>query len=176
MGSGAQRLGGSMKLTPIQKRAERKSRNKMSMDMNLVSLIDIFTILLFFLLSSATGVEILTSTKAVKLPESLSEKVPKETVIIVVAGQDILVDGRKITTVNEAMASQGDEIAPLRAELALHAGKQVVREENKALGKAVTIMGDRDIPYALLRKVMATAARADYSDVSFAVTKKDVKA
>jgi biopolymer transport protein TolR len=59
-----------MKLSPLQKRAERKSRNKMSMDMNLVSLIDIFTILLFFLLSSATGVEILTSTKAVKLPAS----------------------------------------------------------------------------------------------------------
>jgi biopolymer transport protein TolR len=165
-----------MKLTPIQKRAERKSRNKMSMDMNLVSLIDIFTILLFFLLSSATGVEILTSTKAVKLPMSSAEKLPKETLVIVVAGQDILVDGRKVTTVNEALATKGDEIAPLKAELALHAGKQVVREENKAQGRAITIMGDRDIPYALLRKVMATAARADFSDVSFAVTKKEGKA
>jgi biopolymer transport protein TolR len=164
------------KLTGIQKRAERKSRNKMSMDMNLVSLIDIFTILLFFLLSSATGVEILTSTKAVKLPMSSSEKLPKETVVIVVAGQDILVDGRKVTTVDEAMAVKGDEIAPLKAELALHAAKQVVREENKAQGRAVTIMGDRDIPYALLRKVMATAARADFSDVSFAVTKREGKA
>ena len=164
------------KLSGIQRRAERKSRNKMSMDMNLVSLIDIFTILLFFLLSSATGVEILTSTKAVKLPESSADKTPRETVIIVVAGQDILVDGRKVTTVNEALATVGDEIAPLKAELALHASKKVVREENKAKGRAVTIMGDRDIPYALLRKVMATAARADFSDVSFAVTKKEGKA
>lgn len=165
-----------MKLTGLEKRAERKSRNKMSMDMNLVSLIDIFTILLFFLLSSATGVEILTSTKAVKLPESSADKTPRETVIIVVAGQDILVDGRKVTTVNEALATVGDEIAPLKAELALHARKKVVREENKAQGRAVTIMGDRDLPYALLRKVMATAARADFSDVSFAVTKKEGKA
>ena len=164
------------KLTPIQKRAERKSRNRMSMDMNLVSLIDIFTILLFFLLSSATGVEILTSTKAVKLPMSSAEKLPKETLVIVVAGQDILVDGRKVATVDEALATQGDEIAPLKAELALHAQKVVVREENKAQGRAVTIMGDRDIPYALLRKVMATAARADFSDVSFAVTKREGKA
>jgi biopolymer transport protein TolR len=165
-----------MKLTGIQKRAERKARNKMSMDMNLVSLIDIFTILLFFLLSSATGVEILTSSKAVNLPTSSADKLPKETLVIVVAGQDILVDGRKVTTVNEALAVKGDEIAPLKAELAIHAAKQVVREENKAQGRAVTIMGDRDIPYALLRKVMATAARADYSDVSFAVTKKEGKA
>jgi len=164
------------KLTGIQKRAARQERNKMSMDMNLVSLIDIFTILLFFLLSSATGVEILTSSKAVNLPASSADKLPKETLVIVVAGQDILVDGRKVTTVNEALAVKGDEIAPLKAELAIHAAKQVVREENKAQGRAVTIMGDRDIPYALLRKVMATAARADYSDVSFAVTKKEGKA
>ena len=165
-----------MKLTGLEKRAARKARNKTSLDMNLVSLIDIFTILLFFLLSSAAGVEILTSTKAVKLPMSSADKLPRETVIIVVAGQDILVDGRKVATVDEALATKGDEIAPLRAELALHASKQVLREENKAQGRTVTIMGDRDIPYALLRKVMATAARADFSDVSFAVTKKDVKA
>jgi biopolymer transport protein ExbD len=165
-----------MKLTGLERRAARKARNKTSLDMNLVSLIDIFTILLFFLLSSATGVEILTSTKAVKLPLSSADKLPRETVIIVVAGQDILVDGRKVTTVNEALATKGDEIAPLRAELALHAQKQIVREENKTQGRTVTIMGDRDIPYALLRKVMATAARADFNDVSFAVTKKDAKA
>ncbi len=164
------------KPTGIQKRAERKERNKMSMDMNLVSLIDIFTILLFFLLSSAAGVEVLTSSKAVNLPASSSDKLPKETLVIVVAGQDILVDGRKVTTVSEALAVKGDEIAPLKAELALHAAKQVVREDNRAQSRAVTIMGDRDIPYALLRKVMATAARADFSEVSFAVTKKEGKA
>jgi biopolymer transport protein TolR len=164
-----------MKLTGIQKRAERKARNHTGLDMNLVSLIDIFTILIFFLMSSAAGVEILGSSKAVQLPQSSADKLPRETVVIVVAGQDIIVDGRKVTTVDEALATVGDEIAPLKAELALHASKQAVRAENKAQGKAVTIMGDKDIPYRLLRKVMATAARADYSDVSFAVTKRDAK-
>ncbi|HVK32478.1 MAG TPA: biopolymer transporter ExbD [Burkholderiaceae bacterium] len=160
------------KLTGIQKRAERKDRNKMGLDMNLVSLIDIFTILIFFLMTSAAGVEVLNTSKAVKLPMSHTDKLPRETVVIVVAGQDILVEGRKVTTVDEALASAGDEIAPLKAELALHASKQVVRAENKAQGKAVTIMGDKDIPYRLLRKVMATAARAEFNEVSFAVTKK----
>jgi biopolymer transport protein TolR len=160
------------KLTGIQKRAERKERNKMGLDMNLVSLIDIFTILIFFLMTSAAGVEVLNTSKAVKLPQSHTDKLPRETIVIVVAGQDILVEGRKVTTVDEALAMAGDEIAPLKAELALHAARQVVRAENKAQGKAVTIMGDKDIPYRLLRKVMATAARADFSDVSFAVTKK----
>ena len=47
-----------MKLTPLQKRAARQARNQSQLDLNLVSLIDIFTILIFFLLSSAAGVEI----------------------------------------------------------------------------------------------------------------------
>jgi biopolymer transport protein TolR len=163
------------KPTGIQRRAERKARNKTSLDMNLVSLIDIFTILIFFLMSSAAGVEILNTSKAVHLPESSADKVPRETVVIVVAGQDILVEGRKVASVDEALAAQGDEIAALRAELALHAGKQVLRAQNRAQSRSVTIMGDKDIPYRLLRKVMATAAMADFSDVSFAVTRKLAK-
>jgi biopolymer transport protein TolR len=163
-----------MKLTPLQRRSERKNRNQTMVDMNLVSLIDVFTILIFFLLSSASGVELLASPKAVKLPESFAEKSPKETIVVVVSDADILVDGRKVATVAEVMGTQGDLIAPLKAELDLLSMRQVVRAENQAQGKAVTIMGDKDIPYQLLRKVMYTSARANFSDVSFAVRRRDL--
>jgi biopolymer transport protein ExbD len=160
-----------MKLTPLQRRAERKSRNNTSLDMNLVSLIDIFTILIFFLLS-ATGVEVLNSGKAVKLPQSVSEKSPRETVVVTVSNSDILVEGRKVATVADALGAEGDVIAGLKDELALHAGRGAIRAENQAQTKAVTIMGDKEIPYRLLRKVMVSAARADFTDVSFAVAQK----
>ena len=158
--------------SPLQKRAERRDRNKNGLDMNLVSLIDIFTILIFFLLSSASGVEILPSSKAVKLPESTSEKSPRETVIVMVNGTDIVVDGRRIAAVADVLRAQSDLIAPLKSELDLLFSRQVIRKENEAQSKAVTIMGDKDIPYRLLRKVMYTAARANFSDVSFAVVGK----
>jgi biopolymer transport protein TolR len=160
-----------MVLTPLQKRAERKSRNHSGLDMNLVSLIDIFTILIFFLMSS-TGVEVLTSSKVVKLPESTADKVPRETIIVTVSGTDILVGGLKVASVSDALRSSEDLIGPLKAELDLQSSRQVLRKENEKQGKAVTIMGDKDIPYRLLRKVMYTAARANFSDVSFAVTQK----
>ena len=38
-----------MKLTPLQKRTERRGRNNSKMDMNLVALIDISTVLILFL-------------------------------------------------------------------------------------------------------------------------------
>ncbi len=161
-----------MNLTPLQKRAERKSRNKSLVDMNLVSLIDIFTILIFFLLSNSAEVEILPNTKAVKLPESTAEKTPRDTLVVVVNDKDIIVQGRRVASVADVMRAQDDLIAPLKAELDFQAGRQVIRLENAAQKNAITIMGDKDIPYQLLRKVMVTCARANYSDVAFAVRRK----
>ena len=161
-----------MKLSPVQKRAERHARNQSLVDLNLVSLIDIFTILIFFLLANASEVDVLPSTKAVRLPESTAEKSPRETVVVVVSNQDILVQGRKVASVSEAMNADSDLIEPLKAELDYHAGRQLIRKEKEVRNKAVTIMGDKEIPFRLLRKIMVTCARANYSDLSFAVIQK----
>jgi len=164
-----------MNLTPLEKRAKRMERNKTALDMNLVALIDIFTILIFFLMSSAAGVEILNPGRSVALPQSSTDKTPKETLVITVAGADILVDGRRVASVNDALAAEGDLIAGLKEELDLQAKRVVIRAENQTQGKAITIMGDKNIPYSLLRKVMVTAARADFNEVAFAVTPKAAK-
>ena len=161
-----------MKLTPLQKRAERKSRNQTMVDMNLVSLIDVFTILIFFLLSNSGGVETLPSPKAVQLPESVAQTAPRDTLVIVVSATEILVDGRKVAMVADVLGTEGDLIAPLKTELELQAGRAVVRPENEAQSKRLTIMGDKDIPYRLLRKIMFTSAQASFSDVSFAVRQR----
>lgn len=149
-------------MTPLQKRASRRERNKQGLDMNLVALIDIFTILLFFLLSSATGIEVLPAQQGVKLPESRVEHEPKLTTIVAISPQDIRVDGRTVARVADVMGDDADLILPLQAELAQ---ARAVPDASRTL----TIMGDQTIPYRLLRKVMATAAQADYVDVAFAV-------
>jgi biopolymer transport protein ExbD len=160
-------------MSPLQKRAERRTRNLSLVDLNLVSLIDIFTILIFFLLSNSLDVEILPSNKAVKLPESTADKKPRETVVVVVTDSDILVQGRKVAQVADVMKVETDLIESLKSELDLQAGRQVIRQENQAQTKAITIMGDKQIPYRLLRKVMVTCARANFSEVSFAVLRKN---
>ena len=160
-----------MVLTPRQKRAERRSRNQTMVDMNLVSLIDVFTILIFFLLSNSGGVETLPSPKAVLLPESVALKSPAETLVVVVSGTEILVDGRRVAMVADVLGAEGDLIETLQAELELQSNRPVVR--NEATAKRLTIMGDKEIPYRLLRKIMVTSARANFSDVSFAVRQRD---
>ena len=161
-------------MTIRQRRAEHRGRRGATMDMNLVSLIDVFTILIFFLLSSAAGVETLVSPKAVNLPLAMAEKAPKQTVLLVVAGDDILVDGRRVASVAQVMAAPDDVIPALKAELDVLGTRQAVRAENKADQQAVTIMADKQMPYSLLRKVMFTCARANFADVAFAVRRRDV--
>ncbi len=159
-------------LTARERRAEHRKRGGNMVDMNLVSLIDVFTILIFFLLSSASGVEALVSPKAVNLPRANADKSPKETVVLVVSGDEILVEGRRVATVPEVMARADDLIPALKAELDLLGTRQAVRAENRKDTQAVTILADKQIPYSLLRKVMFTCARANFSDVSFAVRRK----
>jgi biopolymer transport protein ExbD len=160
------------KLSGIEKRAARKARNKSMVDLNLVSLIDVFTILIFFLLSNSTEVQTLPSPKQVKLPESTAEKSPKETLVVVVSTQGIVVEGREVARVADVMADSGDLIPGLKEELDLLSKRQVVDAKNAEATQAITIMGDKEIPYQLLRKVMFTCARANFVDVSFAVRQK----
>lgn len=160
-----------MKLTPVQKRAARLARNNTGLDMNLVALIDIFTILIFFLMSS-TGIETLTNARAVKLPQSVAEKTPRQTIVISVSDSEIVVEGRKVADVPEVLQLTDDLIPGLKAELDLLASRPVLGADKDGTSKAVTIMGDKRIPYSLLRKVMATSARAGFVEVAFAVQRK----
>ena len=105
-----------MKLTPLQKRAAHKQRNQQQLDLNLVSLIDVFTILIFFLLSNSTEVETLPASKSVKLPESTAQQSPHETLVVVVSGTDIVVEGRRIAVVADVLkAGASSRTTPTRA-------------------------------------------------------------
>ena len=106
------------------------------------------------------------------LPESTAKKDPKETLVVVVNATEITVDGRKVADVAPLANATDDLIPGLKAELDLVSARPVALAENAAKAHAVTIMGDKDIPYQLLRKVMYTAALADFTDVSFAVNRK----
>ncbi len=148
-------------------------RNKQGVALNLVSLMDIFTILVFFLLVNSSDVETLPNAKELQLPESIAEKKAKETVVILIGETDIIVQGTPVVKVAEAMAMKGNDIPDLREALKSQ-NDRVLRREAKddIAGREVTIMGDKDIPYRLLKKVMATCTASDYGQISLAVLQK----
>ena len=145
-------------------------RNKKNPGLNLVSLMDIFTILVFFLLVNSAEVQELPSAKSIEMPESVSEQKPRETVVVLVSNEQILVQGEPVMAVADALAVEGNVIVPLAAALNDQA-RRLVREESTA-DREVTILGDKTVPYRLPREVMATGTDADYGRVSLAVMQK----
>jgi biopolymer transport protein ExbD len=117
----------------------------------------------------------MAAPKEIKLPLANVEQAPKDMLVLVVSGQDILADGRRVATVAEVMAQADDVIPGLKAELDALAARPVAdgtADAKTGSSRALTIMADKDIPYKLLRKVMVTCARANFSDVSFAVRRR----
>jgi len=148
-------------------------RNKGAGQLNLVSLMDIFTILVFFLLVNSSDVQTLPNVKELQLPESIAEEKAKETVVIMIGETDLIVQGKVVAKIADIMATVGNDIPELREALLSQNDRVLRREAQEDIaGREVTIMGDKDIPYRLLKKVMATCTESDYGQISLAVLQK----
>jgi biopolymer transport protein ExbD len=160
-------------------RAKRMARHRGRLNfvpkLNLVPLIDCFTLLIFFLLINySADVEILHTDKTVKLPTSISDTMPKETLVVMVNANDIILSGRRVGGVSEMMATDAPKFDPLEAELKYLASKAPpLTDKEKTDGRAITILGDKAIPYEQLKKIMATCVAADYRNIALAVMHKE---
>ena len=156
-----------------QRMERRHERGKKGVALNLVALMDIFTILVFFLLVNSSDVETLPNAKDIQLPQSIAEQKAKESVVILISEEDILVQGSPVAKVADVLKLKGNDIPQLRQAL-LSQNDRVMRRESQddIADREVTIMGDKDIPYRLLKKVMATCTMADYGQISLAVLQR----
>lgn len=161
-----------MKTSAKAKRIQRhQRRGKNQGKLNLVSLMDIFTILVFFLMvNSSSDVQVLNQDNAIKLPVSNADQMPKDAIALAVTDEDILVGGRSIIKVVQMNAFEGDVEPLLKAELDYQAARSSapVAEE----GRPITILADQSLPYELLKKIMATCVDSGYASISLAVSKQ----
>lgn len=163
-----------MKMSRRALRMERHHKRRgVTGAINLVSMMDIFTILVFFLLVNSTEVDVLPSTKSLSLPESVAIERPRETVVVTVTASEILVQGRSVAAVGAVLADQAGGIPSLSNELDAIAQRRVRGTSGETVsGLEVTIVGEKDLPYRLLRKIMIACTEAGYGQVSFAVMQK----
>ncbi|CBL46598.1 Conserved hypothetical protein [gamma proteobacterium HdN1] len=161
-----------MKLSARAKRMDRRHRKQIVATISLTALIDIFANLLFFLLINVTMDYHLTPSKTMELPESSIDLNPKEMMTLAVDEQNILLNGRPIVTVASVLAQTEDNIPALTAELQYLASKNPVLANDKGESeREITVMGDKHIPYELLKRIMSTCSAAEYSKISLAVLK-----
>ena len=157
--------------------ARHHKRNKAEGEINLVSMIDMLTVLVFFLLVySSQNVEILPSSKDVQLPQSMAEQEARDAVVVIISETEILMNGQSIAKISDILASQELVIPALKSALENQVDRVLTTstqtEEERIAGREVTIMADKEIPYQLLKRVMATSTAADYGQLSLAVLQK----
>jgi len=154
-------------------RMEKHHKRKGVGSLNLISLMDIFTILVFFLLVNSQEVETLPNAKDIQLPESYAEQKARENVVIMVTDEAILVQGKPVVSMADVRSQDGIVIQALEDELRSQTENMLLKESiEKIEDREVTIMGDKELPYSLLKKVMASCTSADYGKISLAVMQK----
>ncbi len=156
------------------RRIKRMSRNRGKITkMNLTSLMDVFTILVFFLLVNSGSVELVEAPKNVKLPESRVETKPRETVVIFVSPEDVLVQGEVVARVADIFEGKPGTIDPIMVRLA-ELRDNIVGPSTMtvAASQEVTILADKQVPFLVIRKIMSTCTDEGYENVSLAVIQK----
>jgi biopolymer transport protein ExbD len=144
--------------------------------MNLTSLMDVFTILVFFLLVNSANTEVLETPKQITLPDSVVEQKPRETVVIFVSPDQVTVQGEVVVRVEDILTTNQQNIAAIGERLA-ELSKNVIglRTRQVAESQEVTILADRTVPFTVVKKVMSTCTSQGYGQISLAVLQKNEK-
>lgn len=157
------------------RRMKRMMRSKKKVAaISLTSMMDVFTILVFFLLvNSSSSSEVLETPKQIKLPDSVVEAKPRETVVILVTPEAVLVQGEVVARTPELLRSKEENIAAIRGRLSdLERNIIGISTRTVAGSKEITLLADKAIPFSVLKKIMSTCTGAGYGKISLAVTQK----
>lgn len=162
-----------MKENRRMKRMSRSGRGAIGAGLNLVSLMDVFTILVFFLLVNSSSSDVMEPPKNIQLPDSVVETKPRETVIVMITPDQILVQGEPVITTQEVINSKLAIIDAVKQRLILQR-KKIIGISTKAVSQSneVTVLAQRTVPFHLMKKVMASCTSAGYGKISLAVIQK----
>lgn len=156
------------------RRIKRMERNrKKPAALNLTSLMDVFTILVFFLLANSSSSEVLSTPKQIILPDSVVETKPRETVVIMVSPDTVLVQG-EIAVATTELLNSADGIIPGITGRLDHLKGNIIGTSTKTVAKSqeITILADKTIPFRVLKKIMATCTASGYGKISLAVIQR----
>jgi biopolymer transport protein TolR len=138
--------------------------------LTLIPMIDMLMILVVYLLVHSADTEILPNTRNISIPHSVSEQKPRPATVVTVTRDMLYVNGDAVIAVADVGRTQEPVVEPLRAALAQQAAPMLGGAEQP---REVTVMAEKSLPYAVLRKIVASCSAADYSKVSLAVVERE---
>lgn len=157
---------------PPSKRKRKRSRIVVA-SLMLTSLIDMFTIILLFLLQSySMQGDVYNIDPKLKLPVSMAREAPNMRLIVQVTTDDLIVDGKKVASLAGLAEGKDLVIGPVLEALNRNTGKVEFIERSNPSFKfrgEVMVQADRRTPFKVLEKIMYTCGQAGYGNISLAV-------
>jgi biopolymer transport protein ExbD len=109
------------------------------------------------------------------MPESISEVTPQESVVVMLSSEAVRLQGEDVITIDEVMKEDSIEVS-LFVEKLKQLASEVEPESEEDPEREVTIMGDKEVPYKVLDRVMRLcAAHAGFSKISLSVIQKETQ-
>jgi biopolymer transport protein ExbD len=146
-------------------------------ELNLIPLIDVMSVLVAFLLIYSADVEVVQNTKGVEIPRSSAEVKPQQSVVVMITKDHLFLQGEPIASIAEIRASESPLIEPLQRVLSrpMIVGAAIV-DPDAAVGREITVIADKSLPFEVVKKVMATCTATAYGKISLAVIEKEAPA
>lgn len=144
--------------------------------LQLTSMMDMFTILLVFLLKTySTHGQLINPSQDLTLPQSVVQHPPEVGLDVTVSNDWILVNGKTVEHTSAVDSSKQIIIPALQEVLLRYAneGKKLEATLGTPFSGKVTIQGDKNLPYRLLIKVMATCGQSDFPNMRLVVYRKE---
>ncbi len=160
----------------------RGGKKRFDASLNITSMMDMFTIILLFLLKSYSSEgAILTNADNLVLPNSMSKKKPKEVNLqLAVTTEMILLDNQPVAPTEDARKIPQENPDPVVPELEEKLKGFLAQEEemvkmgalNEVAGKVIVQL-DKNIEFDVMFKVMNTCGKSGYNNMNFAVMERD---
>ena len=157
------------KSSRARRMARHHGKHKAVATLNLTSLMDIFTILLIFLLVNNNNAAKLPDNQDIQLPESIAQELPTEVLTIQVSPVDIIVEGQKIADTETVRNQEERTVAALVEELNFRASQGLAISPDE--DREIMILADRSVPYSVIKKLTRSCMETPYTQVAFAVLK-----
>ena len=91
------------------------------------------------------------------MPDSMVEVKPRETIVILVSPEMVLVQGKLTAATPEVLNSKNPTIPAITEQLKyLERNLIGINKKPAAEGKEITILADKSIPFRVLKKIMST--------------------
>ncbi|HSB00150.1 MAG TPA: biopolymer transporter ExbD [Anaerolineales bacterium] len=157
------------------KRMERNNKKGVikGLGINLIPMMDVLTVLVFFLLFHSFNSTL--PDAQIALPASIVETRPRETVAIVVSTEAVMLQGEPVISTPKLLDDSIGMVYELRDRLDQIGNKLRASTKAAAESMEITLLADKTIPFKVLKKIMSTCTACGYGKISLAVVQKAEK-